>query len=74
MLALQLELMEQRFAQNDGGEASVKMLDAYQRTTGALRRTLESLGLHRRPKDVTPPTLKQYLRGSVIDADEEVQT
>ena len=62
MLCLQCELMEQAFASNEDGAASAKQLDVYQRTTGALRRTLESLGLHRRPKDVTPtPSLHQYL-------------
>lgn len=61
MLALQLELMEQKFAHAEGGEASPKMLDMYQRTTGALRRTLESLGLQRRQKDITP-SLGNYLK------------
>ena len=62
MLCLQCELMEQAFASNEDGAASAKQLDVYQRTTGALRRTLKSLGLHRRPKDVTPtPSLHQYL-------------
>lgn len=41
MLALQLELMEQRFAANEGGEASAKQLETYQRTTNTLRRTLD---------------------------------
>ena len=52
MLTLQCELMEARWNATDG-EAPAKALDAYQRTTGALRRTLESLGLERRPKSVT---------------------
>jgi hypothetical protein len=59
MLTLQLELLEQRFANSENGEATPKALDAYQRTVGALRRTLESLGLQRRQKDVT--TLSDYL-------------
>jgi hypothetical protein len=61
MLSLQTELMEQRFALNDCGEASAKQIEVYQRTTNTLRRTLESLGLRRRPRDVT--TLGQVLRG-----------
>ena len=63
MLALQAELMEQNFAKNEDGAASVKALDAYQRTTNTLRRTLELLGLRRRARDVTPrtPTLREYL-------------
>ena len=49
-------------ASNVDGAASAKQLDVYQRTTGALRRTLESLGLRRRPRYVTPPTtLNAYL-------------
>jgi hypothetical protein len=60
MLALQCELLERRFAENNG-EADHKQLDAYQRATGALRRTLEALGLKRRTKDVTP-SLDEYLR------------
>ena len=73
MLTLQCELMEQSFASNEDGAASAKQLDNYQRATNTLRRTLESLGLHRRPKDVTPPTLSSYLRGRTIDDDDEVR-
>jgi hypothetical protein len=58
MLELQLELLEHRFARA-GGEANSAQLADYQRTTGALRRVLESLGLQRRPKPVLP--LEQYL-------------
>ncbi len=58
MLTLQLELMESRWNENEG-EAAPKSLDTYQRVVGALRRTLESLGLQRRPRDVTP-SLEQY--------------
>jgi hypothetical protein len=74
MLALQCELQEHHWAENDG-EASLKQLDAYQRTTGALRRTLESLGLRRRPHDITPDPLeyaKQYDRRAE-DAQEVVK-
>ena len=44
--------MESRFEKE--GEASIKQLDAYQRAANSLRRLLESVGLKRRPKDVTP--------------------
>lgn len=54
MLTLQLELMEQRFSENDEGQAGTKELETYQRATNTLRRTLEALGLQRRPRDVTP--------------------
>jgi hypothetical protein len=53
MLTLQLELQEQRFARNEGGEASSKQIETYQRVTNTLRRTLESLGLQRRTRDIT---------------------
>jgi hypothetical protein len=59
MLALQCEMMETRWAQNEG-EASAKQIETYQRVTGALRRTLESLGLRRRARDVTP-SLQEYI-------------
>jgi hypothetical protein len=61
MLTLQTELMERNWQQNDG-EASSKQIETYQRVVGALRRTLQTLGLQRRPRDVT--TLGQVLRGS----------
>ena len=67
MLCLQCELMEMNFAKTQGA-ASAKALDQYQRATNTLRRTLESLGLHRRPKEVNQPSLKQYLQ---IDAEAE---
>lgn len=60
MLALQCELMEARWQENNG-EASPRQIETYQRATGALRRTLEALGLQRRPRDVTPS-------GQTIDA------
>ena len=56
MLTLQTELMESRWNENDG-EASAKQIEVYQRVVGALRRTLEALGLARRAKDVTPHRL-----------------
>ena len=62
IIELQLEMMEQRFAQAEGGEATAAQLQAYQQCTNTLRRTLEALGLQRRTKDITPvPTLSQYL-------------
>jgi hypothetical protein len=52
-------LLETRFALAGGAEASD--LDLYQRTSGNLRRLLESIGLERRAKDVTP-SLSEYLK------------
>jgi hypothetical protein len=59
MLTLQLEMMEQRWAQNEG-EAGPKSIQTYQQCTNTLRRTLEALGLRRRQRDVT--SLGQILR------------
>jgi len=56
MMTLQLELMEQRFAAN-GGEATAAQLDSYVRASGALRRLLQTLGLKRQARDVTPDPL-----------------
>jgi len=74
MLTLQLELLEQKWAQN-GGEASDKSLITYQRVANSLRRILESIGLKRRSRDITP-SLDQYLRqkrkeanGASLDED-----
>jgi hypothetical protein len=61
MIALQLELMEQHFA-DQGGEATVHQIEIYQRASGALRRLLECLGLERRAKDVTPADNDRYRR------------
>ena len=67
MMALQCELLEQRFALNDGGEATKEQIETYQRTTNTLRRTLESLGLERQARDVTPPgmTIDNLIDGVV---------
>jgi hypothetical protein len=60
-LEVELERLEAEFARRGGAE--IASLDLYQRTTGNLRRLLESLGLERRQRDVTP-TLEQYLAGT----------
>ncbi len=57
-LTTELERLEARFA--SAGEAAPADLDLYQRTAGNLRRLLESVGLKRVPKDVTPD-LKTYI-------------
>jgi hypothetical protein len=58
ILTLELELLEAKFEANDGAE--VAELECYQRVASSLRRLLESLGLQRRQRDVTP-TLEQYI-------------
>ena len=55
LLTLELEVLESKFEQ--AGEASTKQLDCYQRVSNSLRRLLESLGLKRRPRDITPDPL-----------------
>ena len=67
MLELQLEMLESRFAENDGA-ASPKQLEAYGRASSTLRRLLESVGLHlaRGPRDVTNLTPR------ILDAIREV--
>ena len=57
-LTVELERMEERFAGD--GEADPAALDLYSRTSGNLRRLLESLGLQRRARDVTPD-LRDYI-------------
>jgi hypothetical protein len=58
MLLLQLERMECEFAEHDG-IVSNDTLEVYQRLVSCMRRTFESIGLQRRPKDVT--TLGEYV-------------
>ena len=52
-LVVELELLESKMSQCEDG-ADERTLDAYQRCTNTLRRTLESLspGLQRRPRQV----------------------
>ncbi len=50
-LVVELEILEGKFSQSDDG-ADEKALDLYQRMCNTLRRTLEALGLQRRPRTV----------------------
>jgi hypothetical protein len=59
VLTVELERLEQRFAL--AGEASADDIDLYARVAANLRRLLESVGLRRRTRDVTP-SLQDYLR------------
>jgi hypothetical protein len=59
-LTVELERLEASFAV--AGGASGDDLDLYQRTAGNLRRLLESVGLERRARDITP-SLTEYLAG-----------
>jgi hypothetical protein len=59
VLTTELERLEAKFAV--AGEATSDDLDLYQRMTNTLRRSLEAIGLQRRPRDVTPPSVADYL-------------
>jgi hypothetical protein len=61
VLTVELERMEAVFAV--AGEAKPETLDLYQRTAGNLRRLLETVGLRRRERDVTPPDPLDYAAG-----------
>ena len=54
---LEIELERQEAALSAGGEID---LDGFNRASGGLRRILETLGVERKSKDVTPD-LKSYL-------------
>jgi hypothetical protein len=59
-ITIELELMERQFAE-DEKLADRALLETFQRMTNTLRRTLESLGLRRRPKDIGPKSIDEYL-------------
>jgi hypothetical protein len=62
-LTVELERLEAKFA--EAGEATPADLDLYQRTAGNLRRLLESVGIQRRPKDITP-SLASIIEGRML--------
>ena len=62
MLTLQCEMMESKWAAEREGEAGAPQLKLYQMTSNTLRRTLESLGLTRRAKDITPVHPLRYAK------------
>jgi hypothetical protein len=57
-ITIELERLEAKFS---AGEAVDGDLDLYQRGANSLRRLLETVGLERRARDVTPD-LKTYLK------------
>ena len=59
LLTCELERLEMLFA--EAGGASDHKLEVYTRTANTLRRLLEAVGIPRRARDVTPPSLDQYL-------------
>ena len=64
MLTVQLEMQECQFAEQDG-MATTQQMDSYGRALNTCRRTLEALGLKRRAKDVSGPTLGEILREGI---------
>jgi hypothetical protein len=64
VLTVELEQLECRFA--SAGNASERELDLYQRGSNSLRRLLQTLGLQRRPRDVTP-SLHEIMREHTFD-------
>jgi hypothetical protein len=65
VLTVELERLERQFAL--AGEADPETLDLYGRVAGNMRRLLESVGLERRARDVSP-TLADYLSASAAEA------
>ena len=65
-LTVELEMLEAGFAV--AGQAQPDQLDLYQRTANSLRRLLESVGIKRQAKNVTP-SVADYV--AHIAADEE---
>jgi hypothetical protein len=63
-LTVELERLEAKFA--TAGEAGPADLAAYTTTSNALRRLLETVGLKRRPRDVTPD-LSSYISQAAED-------
>jgi hypothetical protein len=68
-LTVELERMEVGFAV--AGEAQPDQLELYQRTANSLRRLLESVGIGRRPRDVTP-NLRDYIECNSTPDDDKV--
>ncbi|MGZ9116800.1 MAG: hypothetical protein ACXW3V_07650 [Methylocystis sp.] len=68
VLTVELEQLELKFA--TAGPASPDDLDLYQRTAGGLRRLLETVGIKRRPRDVTDDArLSDLLTRNMSEAD-----
>ena len=59
VLSVELEALEVKFA--EAGQASDRDLDLYGRTSGNLRRILETLGINRSAKTVTVKPLDDIL-------------
>jgi hypothetical protein len=58
VLSVELELLENKFA---AGQATDSDLDLYGRTSGNLRRLFQTIGVDRKSRDITPPSVKDYI-------------
>jgi hypothetical protein len=68
-LIVELEQLEQKFATQGASEGG--QLDQYQRCANTLRRLLESLGLERRQRDVTPTAAVAQYVASLADKEQQ---
>jgi hypothetical protein len=64
-LEIQLELIEQRIAANEGGYATSAQLNDYQRAANSLRRILLALGTKRRAVDISRRVVEDREAGLV---------
>ena len=62
---LEAELSQLLEAMAKQGRPNPKRLDLYGRMVNTLRRQLEALGLERIARDISPPSLRDYLRQGV---------
>ena len=60
VLIVELERLELSFAEAEG-IPDIATLDAYQRASNSMRRLLQSVGLERRAKDVSPRLLSEIM-------------
>ena len=67
MLTVELEWLETMFAL--AGEATVEQIDLYQRTANSMRRLLESVGIRRRARDVSP-SIDEYFASMAAEAQD----
>ena len=70
-LTVILERLEFDFASDDQSSPSASKITQYQQLANTLKRLLESLGLKRRSKDITP-SLSDYLKSKTIDHDDDL--
>jgi hypothetical protein len=68
-ITTELELLERKFVDANGAKPAD--LQMYLSATNTLRRLLEAVGLQRRSKDVTPPTLDDIAREIDAAAEQE---